>query len=73
MRRNETMAEKYKIIGFQGDDQVVQRLRDLGFYIGDPIEIIGKTWLRDPIFVEVRRAVVALRREEYKCLKLESY
>lgn len=73
MRRNETMAEKYKIVGFQGDDQVVQRLRDLGFYIGDPIEIIGKTWLRDPIFVEVRHAVVALRREEYKCLKLESY
>lgn len=64
---------KFKIIGFQGDDIVVQRLRDLGFYTGDPIEIIGKTWLKDPIFVQVRRAIVALRQEEFECLKLESY
>ena len=66
-------AEKFKIIGFQGDEKVVQRLRDLGFYTGDPVEIVGKTWLQDPIFVQVRRAIVALRREEFQCLKLESY
>ncbi len=66
-------AEKFKIIGFQGDETAVSRLRDLGFYVGDPIEIVGQTWLRDPIFVQVRRAIVALRQEEFACLKLESY
>ena len=67
------IAGKFKIIGFQGDKKVVERLRDLGFYTGDPIEIVGRAWSRDPIFVEVRRAVVALRREEFECLQLESY
>ncbi len=67
------LAGKFKITGFQGDQRVIERLRDLGFYTGDPIEVVGRAWLRDPIFVQVRHAVVALRREEFECLQLVSY
>ena len=68
-----TNSDRFKIMGFDGDAKVIERLRDLGFYTGDTVEIVGRNWLNNPIFVQVRRAVVALRREEFKCLKLESY
>ena len=66
-------AGKFKILGFQGDPKVIERLRDLGFYAGDPIEVVGQALLKDPIFVQVRHAIVALRQEEFKCLRLASY
>lgn len=67
------LTKKFRIVGFKGDTRVVERLRDLGFYAGDSVEIVGRTWLRDPIFVQVHQAIIALRREEFECLQLESF
>ena len=44
--------------------QLLGRLGDLGFQPGEPISILGHAPLGEPLFVEIRETVLALRSEE---------
>lgn len=51
-------------VDFSSDPQMTGRLGDLGFQPGEPILILGFAPLGEPVFVEVRETVLALRVEE---------
>lgn len=57
-----------EIKGLRGSDQLVSRLKEIGFVKGGQIRIAGKTFLGGPILLEIRGAVMALRLEEAKCI-----
>lgn len=56
-----------EVVGLKADQsasQLIGRLGDLGFQEGEPISILGHAPLGEPLFVEVRETVLALRSEE---------
>ncbi len=54
----------------QGDSVVVSRLREIGFVRGEQVTVRGRAPFGDPILVELRGAVIALRKGEASCVKL---
>ena len=54
----------------QGDPVVVSRLREIGFVRGESVVVRGRAPFGDPILVEIRGAVIALRKGEAACVKL---
>ena len=64
-------------IGFQGvirdlvgDESYISRLRELGFVRGEKIALRGMAPFGGPLMIEVRGAVVALRRKEAECIQV---
>ena len=51
-----------------GNEVFVSRLRELGFVRGEQILIRGISPFGGPVMVEIRGAVVALRRNEAECI-----
>lgn len=49
------------IVEIIGDDAGTARLMEMGLYEGEPIEVIGRAPLRDPVTVLVRGSRLALR------------
>jgi ferrous iron transport protein A len=54
----------------QGDPMIVTRLRELGFIRGAQVRVVGRAPFGEPILVEIRGAVVALRSGEAECVLL---
>ena len=54
----------------QGDSVVVSRLREIGFVRGEEVIARGRAPFGDPIMVELRGAIIALRKGEAACVKL---
>ena len=54
----------------QGDSVVVSRLREIGFVRGEEVTARGRAPFGDPIMVELRGAIIALRKGEAACVKL---
>ena len=54
----------------QGDSVVVSRLREIGFVRGEEVVAVGRAPFGEPILVEIRGAVIALRKGEAACVKL---
>lgn len=59
-----------KIAGFVSDAFFLERLRELGFVEGEKIKIHTRAPFKDPLIVEVRGAVVALRLKEAQCIQV---
>lgn len=57
-----------KISNLTGAPEISDRLRELGFTTGETIRIVGKAPLGEPFMVEVRGAIVALRKSEAACI-----
>lgn len=61
-----------QVVGLKSDDssnsQLIGRLGDLGFHAAEPIAILGHAPLGEPLFVEIRETVLALRSEEASCV-----
>lgn len=56
-----------EVVGLKEDQsasQLIGRLGDLGFQPGEPISVLGHAPLGEPLFIEVRETVLALRSEE---------
>ncbi|MEQ1877326.1 MAG: FeoA family protein [Bdellovibrionia bacterium] len=53
-----------------GDDAFTSRLRELGFVRGETISVRGIAPFGGPLMIEVRGAVVALRRKEAECIQV---
>jgi len=59
-----------KIKDLMGDQEIANRLRELGFTTGENIRLIGAAPLGEPLMVEVRGAIVALRKIEASCIQI---
>jgi ferrous iron transport protein A len=57
-----------KILALDGDPIVVARLREMGFVPGQSVTLWRTAPFGEPYLIEIRGAVVALRREEAKCV-----
>lgn len=64
------LNQNARIAELVGDAVVVSRLREIGFIRGETVQVRGRAPFGDPIIVEVRGAMVALRKEEAQCVKL---
>ena len=70
-----TLAEAVKdqpsiINAIEGDVVVASRLREIGFIRGESVTVRGRAPFGDPIIVEIRGAIVALRKSEAECVKI---
>jgi len=45
-------------------------LIELGFTPGQSIELIGKSFFKDPIAFSIRGTVIAVRKNEASCIKV---
>ena len=62
--------ERAHIQDLQGDRILVSRLREIGFVRGEEVFGRGRAPFGDPILVEIRGAIIALRKAEAACVKL---
>ncbi len=60
----------FQIVGLTGDAVLVSRLREMGFNRGETVQVTGSAPFGEPLLVELRGAVVALRKEEAACVML---
>ena len=58
---------KVKIQGFVGDPVIVERLKEMGFYPGLEIELVGRAPFGGPLIFRFGNTVLALRNEEAEC------
>ena len=59
-----------RIQDLEGDPVVVSRLREIGFVRGEDVCVRGRAPFGDPILVELRGAIIALRKAEAACVRL---
>ncbi len=59
-----------RITGLEGDAVLVARLREIGFIRGEEVRVRGRAPFGDPLIVEIRGTVIALRWEEAACIKI---
>jgi Fe2+ transport system protein FeoA len=64
------VSQSATIRDLAGDQVVVARLREIGFVRGEEVVVTGHAPFGEPILVEVRGAIVALRKEEAECVKI---
>lgn len=57
-----------EIQGFDGKSELVTRLRELGFVEGDHLYILEEISKNGPLLIEIRGAILALRRNEARCI-----
>lgn len=71
------LGHSYTILGFELDDSELtqnyaQRLLELGFRVGETVRVSAEApFTHDPIVVEIRGSVFALRRNELKVLQVQ--
>ncbi len=53
-----------------GSPEISGRLRELGFTTGEHIRIVGVAPFGEPLMIEVRGAIVALRKSEAACIRI---
>ena len=63
------------LISSVGDDCIdihchCLRLMELGFTPGQEVSIIAKSPFKDPLAVSIRGTIIALRRSEAECIKI---
>ena len=59
-----------QITGLSGDTVLLGRLRELGFISGEVVRVNGQAPFGGPLLVEIRGAVIALRKAEAECVCL---
>lgn len=63
---------KYEIIGFEGEDLIVERLHELGLRQGSIIAVVGQAPFGGPIILKKLNSFLALRKEEAKCILVKT-
>ena len=72
---NDLKVGEYAVITSVGDDCIdinchCLRLMELGFTPGQKVSLIAMSPFKDPLAVSVRGTVIALRRNEAECIKI---
>jgi ferrous iron transport protein A len=63
-------GERGTIAGLSGDDPVTVRLFELGLLAGEPVEVIGRAPLGDPLAVRVGGTRLAIRGRDAARIKI---
>lgn len=50
------------------DPEIIARLGELGFLPGEPVRVIARAFMGDPLAVRVGTGTFALRRSEARCI-----
>ncbi|MCU0977101.1 MAG: ferrous iron transport protein A [Steroidobacteraceae bacterium] len=59
------LRDSHESLGDEVHSTLAQRLLELGFIPGEPVEVVGSIWPgADPIAVRLGRSLFALRRRE---------
>ena len=58
------------ISSIEGDPATCIQLMEAGFTPGQPVRIVARSPLGDPLAIALRGAVLALRKEEAKCIRI---
>ena len=64
------LNEPHRITDLKGDSVIVSRLREIGFVRGEEVQVRGRMPFGEPLLIEIRGAVVALRKSEAACVRL---
>ena len=65
-------GQRARILELQGDEQLTERLGELGFLIGNEVEFLGQAPFRGPRLYKVFNTMVALRQDEVQCVLVGS-
>ncbi len=69
MKLSEVPQNKtFAICQINGPELIVERLSELGLYIGKQVQLIGQSPFSGPLIIRSGSQVVALRIEEAKCI-----
>ncbi len=58
------------IKGLSGQFEIIERLQELGFVAGESVVLHSRTPFRDPVIVDIRGTLIALRQEEATCIQI---
>lgn len=64
-------GEKVVIINVDSAHPSSQRLLEIGFTPGQEIELINSSVFNDPLAFSIRGSLIALRKHEADCIKVE--
>ena len=62
--------KELEVLSFSGEEEVISRLRELGFREGMQLKIIGRAPFYGPFLIRLGTMTIALREQELQCLKL---
>lgn len=62
--------QKYRLVSFEGDGVLIERLRELGFQTGLTLEYRGQAPFGGPHLIQFQSATIALRDEELRSMQL---
>ncbi len=65
------IAGDFEITGYNGDQQLIERLKELGLSQGLKISLVGRAPFLGPLLFRLGAMVLALREEEAACLNLK--
>ena len=68
LRRNQARA---RVLEVSGDDEISQRLLEMGITPGVEVKYVGKALLGDPLEIELRGYRLSLRRQEASRVTIE--
>ena len=71
MDRTKPVEFTHTILDLNGPQELVERLRELGFTPGENFKILRNFPLRGPWVIMTVHGMVALRDEEFQCLKIQ--
>lgn len=63
----------FEITDFQGEDVVLERMRELGLRAGVQMKFIRQAPFGGPYLFQVSTTLLALREEELACLKFKGH
>jgi len=61
-----------RVDSVSGEPLLRERLVELGFTAGAEVEVKGRALLGDPIEVRVRGGLLAVRRDEARCVRVRT-
>ncbi|MBX2986366.1 MAG: ferrous iron transport protein A [Bdellovibrionaceae bacterium] len=71
LRPRAATSHVYEIEALKGPEEVVQRLRELGFCEGGRLEVLGRLPFGGPWLVRLGVTSFALRSEEARCAEVK--
>lgn len=64
------IGSKAVIIGFQ-DDHLGLLLNELGFFLGETVEVTSKAPLGDPLCIKTDESLISIRRSDAKSILIK--
>ena len=55
--------QNYKVVGFDGNDQIMRRFLELGFSVGEKIKIVSTSLQKKVLLIEIRGYLLSVRAD----------